>query len=692
MATIQSTGLGSGLEINNIVESLVAAEKDPQISKIEREAQKAVDQISALGVLNNALSEVKSSYSSLAKVSSYNSTASSSADSSIITATTGFGAAAGTYELEVQNLAQSHTVITSAYTTVNDVIGEGTLTIRFGDYDDDTGAFALNADKTIQTITVDSTNNTLTTLADHINESDYGVKASIVNDGSGYRLVLQSAESGDKNSLEITAADNDGDDIDNTGLSSLVYTETNKNLTQTQAGEDARIIMDGITITRESNTVSEVVQGVTFNLINAEPGKKVKVTVSQDTSEIESNIRGFVDTYNAVMAQIADLTKFNSSNGEKGVLIGDASVRGIQSMLRDILNTQLSDIDGSIKSIADLGIVTQRDGTLEINEDSTTGLAVFSDVMANNVEDIAKFFAASGNATDSQVQYISRNSLTQPGTYDLEVTQLATQSVLTGNANLPDLSVGSVTIDNTSDTFKVRVDGILSNDIVLESKTYNTEAELISEIQSKINSDSTLNSKGISVQVGISANALTITSNTYGSTSAVAITEAEAAMDGLIGLTVSQGTTGLNAAGTIDGIAALGDGQFLLSETGNSSGLKIQVSGGALGSRGSVTFSEGLTAKMTTILDGLIDNSISSNSGDLDVSSGTIDAKTDSLYKKLKELDKQEEDLNYKMDLYEARLFKTFNAMDLLVNQLNGTSSALQNSLDALPGYTRESN
>jgi len=691
MPAITSTGLGSGLKINDIVEGLVAAEKDPQINKITSSGKKAADQISALGVLNSALADVKSSYSSLSVQSNYNAANASSSDPSIITATTGIGATAGSYNVSVEQLAQNHTITTSAYNTVNDSVGEGTLTLRFGDYS--SGTFAVNADKTIQTITVDSSNNTVSTLRDSINAGDYGVTASIVNDGTGYRLVIKSNDSGQKNNLEIVAADSDGNNTDAAGLSKISFDEnnavfggTNTNMTQTLQGKDAKIVMDGITITRDSNSISEVVQGVTFDLVNASPGKNISVSVSQDSSQIQDNIRKFVDTYNKVMTNISEVTRFNSANGEKGILIGDATIRGIQSSMRGILNTQLKEIGGSVQSIADLGILTTRDGSLEIDETK------FNKVLSENISDVARFFASSGTTTDPQVLFISNNTLTKAGTYNVEVSQLATKGELKGAAVLPDFSTGgTLLVDSSNDTFKIRVDGILSEDITLANKTYTTEADLISEIQTKINSDSSLKSAGVSLTMSISANQLVFTSTQFGSQSIIGLVSADAGMSATLGIDTTSmvATSGVNVAGKIDGVDALGDGQYLLSETGDSSGLKIQISGGALGSRGTVNYSEGVTSMMNVLLDGIIDKGISSGSGDVDESSGIIDSKTDSLYKKIQELDRQKIDIERRMDKYQARLFKQFNAMDSIVNQLNGTSNALQGALDALPGYTR---
>jgi len=907
MATITSTGLGSGLEINTIVESLVAAEKDPIMGKIEQEAEQATAQISALGQVNNLLSSLKSSYSSLNKNSTFNSTSTSTSDSSIVEATTGFGAKTGVYEIEVQALAQQHTLITdvnNSYSSVNDVMGGGTIQIRFGSY---AGAnFTPGINSTNQTIAIDS-NASISDIRDAINEGDYGINASILYDGSGYRLTLQNEKSGANEAMEITITDDDGNNTDGAGLSALAYDGTNNSLEQTLAAQDAIIDFNGISITRDSNTVNQIIDGVTFELNSAEVGTKVKVTVNTDTSKVEAEIRDFVENYNNVMKQISEFTAFNSPT-DKGVLIGDAAVRGIESFMRGILNTRLEDVDGSIKSMADLGILTTRDGTLEINEDGSNGVAVFSDVLANNVADVAKFFAKSGNTSDSNIDYISSSTFTKEGTYNVEITQVATQGELKGNATLPaDFGATPFVINESNNSFVMRIDGIKSNPITLTNGSYATESSLIAEIQSQINSDATLKDKGVSVNVAIENQELVIKSNAYGGSSTVAMLSVDdsvtgnaiaafdfaappvniaasstfdISVDGVtgsidiqgsynadsdlitaleadilaktgktatvaiadnkltitsdsggavtvsnlgatslaelgladttgasdLGIGVSNGITGVGAEGTINGAAALSDGQYLLakSASGDAQGIKIEVKGGdfnytatssvldypftaaadstfelsvdgtlsttldltgqtfttdnelttaiqtlldadvnlsgageavtvavvsgklqftssnatsqlsvsAAGTgtisdlgltvasatiNSSISFSEGIASKIDEYLNAVIDKSISNNDGDVYSSnvdgagpSSLIDAKTDSLYKKLIDIDKREESLNYKMEQYEKRLFKEFNAMDMLVAQLGSTMTALQGALDALPGYTRD--
>lgn len=700
MAAITSTGLGSGLQINEIVTAIIDAEKVPAQGLIDRDAKKATEQISAFGSINSALSTFKDSYKDLSKTSSYSAVNISSSDESVLTATAGLGAQTGVYDIKVEEKAQAQSLASSAFASPNDALGTGTMTIRYGSYA--TGTFAVNPDTTIQNITIDSSNNTLSTFRDALNaDKDNGVSASIINDGTGYRLVMTSDKTGEEYAMEITVVDDDGDHDDNlSGISRLVYHDTNKvNMTESVAANDAKIVMNGLTITRDSNDIESVITGVTINLLDSKPGENVRLNINRDTSKVEDEIRAFVDNYNVLTTQLNEFSKVDSSNGETGVLVGDATVRSIENQLRSLLNNRLEHLPGSIKSFANLGIFTNRDGTLEINE-TNSALPKFSEVIKDNIADVADFFTATGSTTDSQVSFTSSNSLTKPGTYAVEVSQLATKGTLTGSA-VTNLDISSA---NGNDFFTVRIDGIKSSLITLAEKTYLSVAELAAEMQSKINSDSTLLDKGISVTVSEDAGKLKIESNVYGSTSTVAflddLSDPNDVADNFLvdlGLTAQQGTAGVDVAGKIDGVDAFADGPFLLSETGDSAGIKLEITGGALGSRGTVSFSEGTTVLMNELLLGMIDTQITSASGDVNSSSvenappsTLLDSKTDSLYKKLEQLDRQDADLKLKMEKYEARLFKQFNAMDKAVAALNGTMSSLTSMLDQLPGYTRE--
>jgi flagellar hook-associated protein 2 len=378
MSSIKSTGLGSGLEINNIVNAIVGAEKDPAMAKITKSTATATAKISAYGMLNSELSAFKSSYSELSKSSTFSAASAISSDPEILDTKLGVGAETGNWTFEVKQLAQAHTLVSAAntFSSVNDPIGTGEISLRFGSYSKatdaagiTTDAFSVNADKPIETLTIDSSNNSLTGLRDAINEGDYSVNASIINDGTDYRLVVTSKETGKENAIELTVADDDGNNSDNAGLSGFVYSAENKNAEQTSVAQDAKIAMDGITISRSSNEITSVIEGVTLNLQGeTQPGKKVSLNISKDTTKVEEQLHGFVDNYNSMIGKMNELTAFNGQGTENGILNGDATVRNIQSLMRGVLNSQVDHIGGSVQSFADLGILTARDGTLELNE------------------------------------------------------------------------------------------------------------------------------------------------------------------------------------------------------------------------------------------------------------------------------------------------------------------------------------
>ncbi len=684
MPAITSTGLGSGLEINKIVEAIVDAEKVPVQSKIDREAKKATEQISALGSLSSTLSSFKDSYSKLSKPSSFAAVKITSSDTGVLNATSSLGAKAGSYDIKVEKIAQPHTLVSSAankYSSINSEVGEGKLTFRFGTYDENDGSFAINANAQVQSIDVAS-GTSLAALRDQINDSKdgiAGVTASTIDDGSGFRLVLTRDDTGEAQAIEIAV-----DNPTSSGLSNLAYNGTTKKLTETVVAQDAKIVMNGITITRETNKIENVIEGVTLDLTEAnKTGESVKLTIKKDTSEVESQLRAFVENYNKAINNMNELTRFDSANGEKGVLIGDASVRNIQSILRSTINSQVEHIEGSIHSFADMGFVTKRDGTLEIIEDDPYRLD-FKEAL-NDIQGLADFFTAKGTASDSQVDFVAKNSLTKPGEYKVEVTSLAEQANVASTT-----AVTNLTVDATNNTFNIRVDGVLSNDVKLEEKTYASVDEMAAEIQSKINSDATLLDKGKSVTVTVDSGKLVITSNEWGNASKLGFPSLDPNVASLLNIVDGTSDEGVDISGKIDGLEAFGDGRFLLSENGNSLGMKVEVTGGPLGSRGTVTYTEGLATVLDKTIEAIVDKSVSSTKDDIETSDTILDGKIDSLYKRLASLDEQEEKLKFRMDKMEARLFKQFNAMDTLVASLNNTMGWLQSSLDALPGYTHK--
>lgn len=687
MAGITSTGLGSGLDIKNIVSAIVGAEKDPALSSMISESGEAVAAISAYGLLNSELAEFKDSYSALSRKSTFSAASATSSDPSILDVTLGVGAETGDWTFEVQQQAKAQTITSSpinSYAEANAEIGTGEISFSYGTYEAD-GSFSVNPNQAIETLTIDASNNSLNKLRDTINEGDYSVSASIINDGTNYRLVLTNKNTGKENAMQLTVADNDGNNKDVLGLSSLTYSADVKHMDKTETAQDAKIVINGIQITRPTNQITSVIEGTTLNIEGeSKPGDKVTLNIAKDTTIVEEQIKAFVENYNNTIAQMNALTSYGGESGNDGPLNGDSAVRNIKNQMRSILNTSVTHTKGAVQSFADLGMLTNLDGTLTLDENK-----MFS-VMDTDMESIASFFTPSGGGSDPLVNFESKNSLTSPGTYKIEVTKLATQGVLTGAPF--DAKSYPVTIDSDNDTFKVRLDGFLSDDIVLSSKNYNSVEQLATEMQSKINSDPNFVKNNLNVSVLESSGLLNITSNAYGSSSTVAINEIKDSnfFAQYLGLSVAGGSNGENSEGMIDGKEAAGDGQFLRSTKGSSRGLIAEIKGGELGGRGTITYSQGMSSMLNDTLNGIIDANISSSDGDISSSNSTIDGKIDSLNKKIKDLGAQEETLNYRMEKLEARLYKQFNSMDSAVSGLDNLKSYLKSTLDNLPGYSNQ--
>jgi len=668
MAGITSTGLGSGIQVSQLVSQLVQAEGTPALTRLARQEADIQARISSLGNFKSALSAFRDSLSTLKSLSSFQKISANSGDATLFTASAEAGADLGSYRIEVKQLAQSHALASKQFTSAADVVGTGTLTIKFGAtvYDSGTDtytSFAQNADKGTLTLTIDSTNNTLTGIRDAINKANAGVTAAIINDGSGYRLVLNSTDSGAKNSLQVAVSgDSAGTDTDTDGLSALAFNSAATNLDQTQAAQDAKVAINGLDVLSSSNTVKDALKGVTLNLLQAQLGKQVGLTVSQNNADVSKGVDGFVKAYNELAKIVKSLAGYDAAKKQGGILQGDATLRGAMSQLRSEMSTMVQGLTGSVRALTDLGIRTQADGTLSLDSGK------LNNALSSDRNAVAALFAVLGRPSDTAVTYVSSTSSTVTGDYALNVTQTATQGLLNGAA------AASFVVDGNNDTFKIKVDGVQSGTLTLTQSAGYTGATLAAELQSRINGDSALKAAGAAVVVSYDsgANRFVFQSKSYGSASKVEITEVDTSSAATLGLAVAAGTDGVDVAGTIDGQTATGKAQELTGTGGNSDGLKVSVTG-STGYRGTVNFTRGLIEKLDKVLAGLLD------------STGTISSKTQGLAKTLESINDKREELDRRMADLEERLLKKFNAMDSLVGRFQALGSRLTQQLATLP-------
>lgn len=418
--TITSQGVGSNIDIAGIVSKLMDIERIP-LTRLDDKKASYDAKISALGQIKSALSSLQSSLSGLRYGSTFQATSVSSSNTSILTATGTSGAALGNYSIEVGTLAKAQKLVATGQADATAAIGSGTSTtltidlgtISGGTFDSGTGtysgaSFASNGSGPFD-IVIDSSNNSLEGIRDAINAAGIGVSASIINDGNAsnpYRLVLSSSNTGADQSVTISVA---GDAT----LSSLLSHDPTgtQNLSETATAMDASFTVDGIAVTKSSNTVTDVISGVTLNLVAEAVGTPVTVSASQDTDSIQATIEAFVKAYNDLTGEIKKQTDSGYSGGEVGALASDSATRQILSLIRDELNTAVASGTGSYTTLSSIGVSFQADGTLALD---TTELNAALEADSANVEQL--FSATDGYAT--RIDNVLSELLVVDGTID----------------------------------------------------------------------------------------------------------------------------------------------------------------------------------------------------------------------------------------------------------------------------------
>ena len=661
MANISSLGLGSGVLNSDLVDQLVQAERAPTENRLTQKTEQTQALISAYGRLRSAVTELRLPMRQLSAPDNLKAFSANSSNEDIAVSVDSTKASRGTYSLEVTSLAGAQALASRDVFADRDAtsVGQGAMTLNVGD-------------KTTN-ITIDSSNDTLQGLANAINDADAGVSAGVIDTGNGFQLVLSADETGTANAVSISVSgDTVGTDTDNQGLSRFAFNtgmDVDSGLRETIAASDAVMEINGVEVTRSTNSFENVIDGLTFDI--TETGSSI-IKVQQDLGAVADRVQGFVDKFNSLQSTIDSLAGFNAEAGVGSLLTGDSTVRSIQNQLRQVLTRVVPGLENSsVRSLADVGITTNFEtGGLEFDR------AKFEEQLKNNPDDVTALFAEQGRATDSQVEFVRSGLNTEPGRYDINITQAATQGALSGAA-----FTGPVTIGAGNDGLTLQVNGETSVSIQLTQQTYNTAQELADEIQTQLNSNNALNASGSGVRVGVGIGGeLTFTSSDYGSDSNVSLTSVE---DGsAYGLSAATGTSGVDVAGTIGGRTAEGDGQVLFLGNGNggASGLQVRILGDQTGSRGSITFVEGVAERTVDLVSSFVG------------ADGAIESRTESLNRDLEQIQENQARLEERIAAYRERLVSQFTAADSLISQLNSTQDYVSQQLAALAPQNNRNN
>ena len=667
MASISSTGIGSGIDIAGLVNSLVANEGEAKFNRLARREALYTAKLSSLGILKGAVSDFQSSYSALKSISTFNSLSAKSSDSSVFTVSAEKTAAIGSYDIDVANLAVAQKLQTATGFADSNTTSIGTGTLSFAFKSDIDAGNGVTKDITI-------TDGTLKGIRDAINDADIGVNANIVFDGTNYQLTMTS-DTGEDNQMVITPTTTTGDlsafEYDPVGYNPTGSGVTN--LTQSIGAVDASVLIDGVNIVSSSNTISSAISDVSIELVDAGTST---LNISQNTSGIGSAVQSFVDGYNELMTSLNEASAF-SEKGQSGILIGDSTVRGIVSQMRSILNTTVGDSTTKYDSMASIGILTKRDGTLEYDASKLTT------AISENVQEV-QFLLAGGEASaSSSIDVLSFGGL-DVDSFAVDITSAAGTSTYSSTSMAINLDLSSPSLAGNL-SFEVTIDGFTSGGLSINNQVYASGDDIATALQNAINADGTIsgNTAGAIVNFvsdGGGNSHFEFMSAVSGSGSSISVNGTNTKMNSELGIVFGDtaGTVGTDAAGTIGGLAATFSGNTMTG-SGDYSGVVLDISGASIGTS-TITLGEGQIDRLDVLIKSILDED------------GLIDAKTNGLNSSIADIGEARTALNERLAAYEARLLKQFNAMDIIVAQLNVTSNFLTNQLASLSGLANRPN
>src|SRR3989338_9589111 len=440
------TGIGSGIDIDAIVKASVAAERAPKDAQLARLTTKTTTQITSLGSFKSALSEFQTAAKGLNDASLFGTRKASSSDATRLTASAEKTALTGTYRVEVEQLASASKIASGSLTGDSSLAfaSGGKLTIGLGadSFDVDVAAGA-----------------TLKEVRDAINTqlNEKGISANIISDPANgtSQLVLSSNNTGAGNDLTLAASGAD--------LQGLV---TNMPAALSEA-QNAKFKIDGLSLESATNAVSGAIEGVTFTLVKAEEGVSTTLTVGENTTAVKDSLKKFVDAYNKLITTTNSLTSFTKvgESGEPltGALLGDSSVRNVLNGLRsELSNTAAGQSGDPFRALADLGITTQKDGKLAIDDTKLTAAlednfdAVGSFItgdkgLMNRLSDRVDGYVKSGGVLEQRISGLQKTDADiKEQKADLEIRVAAIQARLYSQYNAMDSLIGQ--LSRTSDS------------------------------------------------------------------------------------------------------------------------------------------------------------------------------------------------------------------------------------------------
>ncbi len=415
---LSKIGVGSGLNNTDIISALVEAETVAEQEKIKQDETDYSNKISAFGVVKSELKDFQLLCQALQDAGPSTHIGSSSNTTTATFTNTGVTDNDDiNSSLVVSTLASAHSLVSGAVSSTGSLVGAGSLTIDFGTFSTTSSTndtFSANSAKTSFTVTTTSST-TLAQLRDSINngvkdsdsDGQNDLTASILYNGSNYVLVLK-ANQGVANAIRVTASDSSSSTLSN----AFEYNASDKTLTQSVAGVDAAFTVDGISMSRSSNSITDLYEGYTLELL-ATNSSAINIAATENTTTLEGYMESFVASYNTLYENLETLSIAGSNISNSGPLVSDGTLGRIQRSLREFSSTSITGYKGGTYSLALLGVATQRDGTLSFSK------TTFKNTISANSNAVNAFFQDTLATDNSSVEISGLSNATVPGTYAL---------------------------------------------------------------------------------------------------------------------------------------------------------------------------------------------------------------------------------------------------------------------------------
>ena len=387
---ITQAGIGSGLDLESLIEAFVTAESVPTEIRLQEKEDRINTELSGIGSFKSALSTFQTAAEKLSSADDFYEQTVDVSNDDISVTTNGF-ATNGSFSIEVMQLAEATRLQTSDFTDSSTTVGAGSLTLTSAN--GDTFDVAIDAA------------DDLSAIRDKINEesTNFGVNVTLVNHDGGTYLSYSSSETGTDNALTVTTAD--------TALDNLATT------TETNAAQNGIIEIDGNVVSSSTNEFKNSIEDVTIVANQVTASGAATLDIAQDTSVASTLINEFVAGYNAMVENLIGL-----GAPVQGRLAFDPEVRSMKSQLSNIVTNTVSSISGDFNSLGSMGILVNADGKLEI---SVTGIGTLdsgadqlNDAITNNLDEVGAIFATSDGVISQITDLIdsyndSDGSLTQ---------------------------------------------------------------------------------------------------------------------------------------------------------------------------------------------------------------------------------------------------------------------------------------